>query len=276
MKKLIAGIAAVVAMSAFASTASAVDWSAAGHADGDDPATGTIISTDENGVTWGQATAGELSKFRITWADVLENPDDLSKVYSGSWKITYHGLSKLTGTDCGWMGGGTWVSTGNSAQYSLSPNDWAEDGTAIWEDEQTVEDSFKWLLGPAEDVSNEIVFMDWSGQDITDQSITFTVSDFKIFDKEGNEIPQKAYGAGGSAAAEEAPAEEAAAEEAPAEEAAAEEAPAEEAAPAETEAAPAPAAAEETTSTATGNTSAAAAVAVMAAAAVAAYVSKKK
>ncbi|MCR5805973.1 MAG: hypothetical protein K6G68_02935 [Oscillospiraceae bacterium] len=275
MKKLIAGIAAVVAMSAFASTASAVDWSAAGHADGDDPATGVIISTDENGVTWGQATAGELSKFRITWADVLENPDDLSKVYSGSWKITYHGLSKLTGTDCGWMGGGTWVSTGNSAQYSLSPNDWAEDGTAVWEDEQTVEDSFKWLLGPAEDVSNEIVFMDWSGQDITDQSITFTVSDFKIFDKEGNEIPQKAYG-GSSAAAEEAPAEEAAAEEAPAEEAAAEEAPAEEAAPAETEAAPAPAAAEETTSTATGNTSAAAAVAVMAAAAVAAYVSKKK
>ena len=275
MKKLIAGIAAVVAMSAFASTASAVDWSAAGHADGDDPATGTIISTDENGVTWGQATAGELSKFRITWADVLENPDDLSKVYSGSWKITYHGLSKLTGTDCGWMGGGAWISQGNSDQYSLSPNDWAEDGTAVWEDEQTVEDHFKWLLGtPKENgLENEIVFMDWSGQDITDQSITFTVSDFKIFDKEGNEIPQKAYG-GSSAAAEEAPAEEAAAEEAPAEEAAAEEAPAEEAAPAETEAAPA--AAEETTSTATGNTSAAAAVAVMAAAAVAAYVSKKK
>lgn len=264
MKKLFAGIAAVAVMASVCSSVSAVDWSKTTYAD-NNPDTCVIENIDENGVTWSQAVSGDLSKIRFTWADVLENPDDLSKVYSGTWNITYKGLSKFSGTDCGWLGGGTYVSTGNSAGYGLAPDDWAEDGTAVWNDEQTVEDSFKWLLGPADDITNEIVVMDWSGQDMS--GVTFTISNFKIFDKEGNEIAQKAFSGDAAAPAAE---EEAVVEEAPA---AAEEAVVEEA-PAAVEEAPAPA--EETTSTATGNAPVAAAAAVMGVAAAMAFVSRKK
>ncbi len=260
MKKLLAGMAAVAVMASVCGSVSAVDWSKTTYAD-DNPDTCVLESTDESGATWSQAVTGDLSKIRITWADILENPDDLANVYSGTWKITYKGLSKFSGTETGWLGGGAYITTGNSAGYGLAPDEWDENGMAVWNDEQTVEDSFKWLLGPYDSTTGELVFMDWSGQDMS--GVTFTISDFKIFDKEGNEIAQKGYGADGAAA------EEAVVEEAPAaaEEAVVEEAPA-------AEEAPAPAS--ETTSTATGNASAAAVAAIMGVAAVAAFVSRKK
>ena len=266
MKKIIAGLSALAVMTALSAHVSAVDWSAATYAD-ENPDSGDIISSDADTCTFTQKVGGGDCKMKIKWQDVLENPDDLANVYSGSWKVTYHGLSAFSGTEIGWLGGGTWVSNGNSAGFALAPTEWGEDGMAVWDDEQTVEDSFKWLLGPAEDITNEIVFMDWSGQDLLANNVTVTISDFKIFDKEGNEIAQKT-GSG-------APAEEVV-EEAPA----AEEVAVEEAAPAEEAAAPAaeeaPAAAETTTSTATGNTSAAAGAVVMGAAAVAAVASRKR
>ena len=193
MKKVFASVAAVAVMAALCSHASAADWSKTTYADGN-PDTCKLISTDENGATWTAAVDGDLGKIMITIGDVVENEEDIQKIYSGSWKITYNGLSAFSGTDVGWLGGGTYVCTGNSATYSLSPDSWDEDGKAVWEDSQTVEDSFKWLLPssvPA-DGTAQLVFMDWSGQPMLSKGVTFTVSDLKLFDKEGNEIPQKA------------------------------------------------------------------------------------
>lgn len=272
MKKVFASVAAVAVMAALCSHASAADWSKTTYADGN-PDTCKLISTDENGATWTAAVDGDLGKIMITIGDVVENEEDIQKIYSGSWKITYNGLSAFSGTDVGWLGGGTYVCTGNSATYSLSPDSWDEDGKAVWEDSQTVEDSFKWLLPssvPA-DGTAQLVFMDWSGQPMLSKGVTFTVSDLKLFDKEGNEIPQKAYS--GSAAAAETVEE--VVEEAPAEEVVeevVEEAPAEEA----VEAAPTVVEVAATPSTATGNTSAMAVAAIMAVAGAAAVVSRRK
>ena len=138
MKKIFASITAVAAASALCMSVSAADWSKAGYADGD-PSTVNIISTDENGATFTATADGAAAKLRITLADILENPEDVSKIKSGSWKITYNGLSSLTGTDIGWLGGGCYAATGNSTGFGLSPNEWAEDGTVVWEDSQTVD-----------------------------------------------------------------------------------------------------------------------------------------
>lgn len=251
MKKIFASVAAVATVSALAVSASAADWSKASYADGD-PNTVKIISFDENSVTFGATTAQGQAKCRITLSDVLENPEDVSKIKSGSWKVTYNGLSVYTGTEIGWLGGGTYCATGNSASVSLAPASYDENSAPVWDDSVTVEDSFKYLLPssvPTDASAAEFVFMDWSGAaDIFTNNVTVTVSDFKLFDADGNEIAQK-----GLSAAEEAPAEtEAAAEEAPV--------------------------ADTTTTTpaATGNTAVAAIAAVMAVAGAAAVVSKRK
>lgn len=242
MKKTVSGIAAVVmAVSALSMAATAVDWSKAGYAD-DDPNTVNIISTDANSITFTQAVGGGSCKARITLVDILANPEDASKIKSGSWDVTYTGLSSLTGTDIGWLGGGTWAASCNSAGFGLAPNETNEDGTVVWEDTQTVSDSFKYLLDtqvPTDPEKAEYVFMDWSGQDLVEKNITVTVSNLKFFDADGNEIAQKEYG---GAAATEAPAADAS----------------------------------ETTSTATGNTTAAAIASVMAAAGAAAIAAKKR
>lgn len=260
IKKLMAGVTAIAAVSALSVTASAADWSKASYAD-DDPSTVNIISTSADGVTFTASADDSACKARLTLSEILADPADVSKIYSGSWTVTYDGLSVLSGTEIGWMGGGTYCATGNSAGYGLSPNEWAEDGTAIWEDTQSVEDSFKWLLPssvPKDAAEAEFVFMDWSGQPLVTDGITVTISNFKLFDKDGNEIAQKAYG--GEGAAEAAPAAEETAE----------------AAPADENADVAPAADSTTANTKTGNTSAAAIAAVMAVAGAAALVSKKK
>lgn len=264
MKKHLSSLAAIAAAAALcatvSATASAADWSKTGYAD-DDPNTVKIISTSPDGITFTQGTPGGSCKARITYVDVLANPEDISKVKSGSWDVTYTGLESLNGTEIGWMGGGAYVATCNSAGFGLSPVDYTEDGLPIWEDVQTVQDSFKYLLPshvPASAEDAEIVLMDWSGQDLVANNITVTISNFKLFDADGNEIAQKEYS--GDAAAEEAPAEEA---------------PAAEEAVAETEAAPA-ADTDATPVAATGNTAAASIAAVMAVAGAAALISKRK
>lgn len=196
MKKVLSSVAAV-AMTASLMTvaANAADWSKASYAD-DDPTTVEIVSTSADGVTFTQQVAGGSCKARITLVDVLANAEDVSKIKSGSWKLTYTGLSNLNGTEIGWLGGGCYAATGNSTGFSLSPNEWAEDGTVIWEDTQTVEDSFKYLLPtsvPTDAASAEFVFMDWSGQDLVANGITLTISDFHLYDEDGNEIAQKDY-----------------------------------------------------------------------------------
>ena len=315
-KKISAVAAAMALASTMAISASAADWSKSGYADGD-PSTVNIISTDENGATFTQSESGNSNcKLRITLSDILENPEDVSNIYSGEWDVTYNGLSSLNEENVGWLGGGTWAATCNSTQYSLSPTSWTEvpegsdeESRAQWEDSQTVQDGFKWILPsqvPSDPTTAEFVFMDWSGQDLVAHGITVTVSNFHLYDKDGNEIAQKAYGSSDAAVEEEAadeetpeeteaPAEEEAAEEetveeteAPAEEeAAAEEAPADEApaeeteAPAAEEEAPAaepaaPASDDTTTAAATGNASAIGIVGIMGVAAAAAAVSKKR
>lgn len=251
MKKHFSGIAAVVAAAALcvsvSATASAADWSQTGYADGD-PATVEIVSTSADGVVFTQTTDGVAAKARITLDQILADPADVSKVYSGSWTVVYHGLA---GSDIQGVGGGCYAATCNSATYWLSP-EFNEDGSVTWAEEVTVEDSFKWLLPsnvPTDASQAEFVFMDWANANLVTNGVTIEIRDFKIFDKEGNEIAQKEYSGAAAAPAEEAPA---AAEEAPA---------------ADTDATPA---------AATGNTAAASIAAVMAVAGAAALISKRK
>lgn len=266
MKKIIScAAAAVMALSMAAVSASAADWSQAGYAD-EDPNTVNIISTSAEGATFTATSDGAQAKLRITLSDVLADPADVSKIKSGSWTVTYSGLSSLSGTAVGWLGGGTYCATCNSAGYGLAPAEYAEDGTAVWDDTQSVEDSFKWLLPsqvPAAAEEAEFVFIDWSGADgnIYGNGITVTISDFKLYDEDGNEIAQKDYSGDAAAAVE---------EEAPAAE---EEAAAEEAAPVEEVA---PASDDVSASASTGNASAAAIASVMAVAGVAAIAAKKR
>ena len=87
MKKHLSSLAAVAAAAALcatvSATASAADWSQTGYADGD-PATVNIISTSADGVVFTQTTDGVAAKARITLDQILADPADVSKVYSGS------------------------------------------------------------------------------------------------------------------------------------------------------------------------------------------------
>lgn len=296
MKKIFASIAAVAAASALTLSVSATDWEKASYADGD-PSTVKIVATDENSVTATSTSDGGWIKIRITLDKILENPEDISNIKSGSWKVTYKGLSSYDGTDIGWLGGGTYAATGNSVTYGISPAEWTEEGTVVWDDTITLDDSFKWLLPssvPTDITTAEFVFMDWSNQ-ILEDKVTMTISDFKLFDAAGNEIAQKPYGfveaaeeAAEEATEEAAPEETEAAVEEVAEEAAEEvveeaaepvvEEVVEEAAPVVevVEEAPAPAPVATTTPVATGNTAVAAIAGIMALAGAAAVVSKRK
>ncbi len=244
IKKIFASVAAVAMMATmFSTAASAADWSQAGYAD-NDPGTVKIISTDANGATFTQGEAGSC-KLRITVDQVLANPDDAAKIKSATWKMTYSGFTAAN--DFGWMGGGAYMATTNSAGFGLSPA-YTEDGAPDWTSADavvSVEDSVKYLLPssiPAAD--GEFVFMDWSGVDLVGNGITVTVSDLKIFDADGNELAQKAYAGAAEAAVVE-----------------------------ESTAAPADG---NTASAGTGNTAAAAIASVMAVAGAAAIAAKKR
>ncbi len=244
MRKAVSFAAALAMVSAMAIPVSAADWSKTGYAD-DNPDTVKIISTDANGVTFAQTAPEAQAKARITLVDVLENPDDISKIKSGSWTVTYNGLSGLNGTTIGWLGGGTYCATGNSTGFGIGPTATAEDGTVTYEEDSvSVTDDFKYLLPdsvPTDPAKAEFVFMEWSNQDWASKGVTVTISDFKLFDADGNEIPQKAY-SGAAASAD----------------------------------ASAPAADATTTSSGTGNAAAASIAAVMAVAGAAAVASRKR
>lgn len=268
MKKHLSSLAAVAAAAAMcamvSASASAADWSQTGYAD-DDPSTVSIVSTSADGVVFTQTTDGVAAKARITLDQILADPADASKLYSGTWTVVYHGLA---GSDIQGVGGGCYAGTCNSTTYWLSP-EFNEDGTVTWDDEVSVEDSFKYLLPsqvPTDAASTEYVFMDWANANFVSNNVTIEIKDLKLFDKDGNEIAQKEYSGAAEAATEEAaPAEDAAVEETAAEEVAAEET---------TEAAPE---ADATTPVAaTGNTAAASIAAVMAVAGAAALISKRK
>ncbi len=196
--------AAAMAVSMMAVNASATNWAAAGYAD-NDPATVNIISHDENSVTFAPTASKAQAKCRISLEDVLENSADITNIYKATWNVTYDGLDAYTNTAIGWLGGGTYCAGPNSASVSLAPSGWNEDGTAIWDSSVTVEDSSSHIvpITPGEN-GTEFVFIDWSGDaDIFTNNVTVTVSDLKFFDKDGNEIAQKAYA--GAATAEPAP-----------------------------------------------------------------------
>lgn len=261
--KKIASVAAAAAMavSIAAVSASAADWSQAGYAD-DNPDTVNIVSTDENGVVAAQVVDGTAVKVRLTLDQILADPADVANVYSGTYKMTYKGLA---GTDIQGVGGGLYAATCNSTTFWLSP-EFNEDGSVTWEDEVVAEDEFKWLLPsqvPESAADAEFVFMDWSNSNFLSNDVTITVSDLHLFDKDGNEIAQKAYGGAGEAAPE---ATEEAAPEAT-EEAGTDAAPVENVAPISDDT---------SASVATGNVSAVAIASVMAVAAAAAVASKKR
>ncbi len=277
MKKVLAALAAFTLAASAGTAASAADWSKATYAD-NKPDSVIIVSYDTNGVTIAPTADGEVTKVQLNLGDILEDPADLDRVYEGSWKVTYTGLSPYTNSKVGWLGGGCYACTGNSAGFSLSPDELGKDDSPVWNDTQTTTDSFKWLLPSSVPASLEdaaFVFMDWSSQDLKTKGVQITFSDLVLLDKDGNEIPQKQL--------DESPAEpedvpEDTAEETP-EEIAEETAVAEETEAEAIEAAPAeetvPAAVETTASTNTGNTSVAALAALMAAAGAAAVISKK-
>lgn len=235
--KVISGMAAAaIAASMMTVAANATNWANAGYAD-NDPATVTIVSTDDSKVVFTATADGVAAKCRITLNELLENPDDAANIKSASWTVTYDGFTPDMDAANG-VGGGTYAGTCNSVSYWISP-DYNEDGSAYWANSSySVEDSVKYLLPsqvPTADA--EFVFMDWSNYNLLSNNITISISDLKFFDEAGNEIAQKAY----AGAAEAAPAADA-----------------------------------DTTAAATGNTAAAAIAAVMAVAGVAAVAAKKR
>lgn len=246
MKKVLSmTAAAAMAISMMSIAADATNWSTASYAD-DDPSTVTIVSTSEDKVTFTQTADGTTAKCRITAADILAE-EDLAKVKSASWTITYDGFTTETEAGNG-VGGGTYFGCKNSTGYWISP-DYDDDGNSYWANASySVEDSVKFLL-PTDTLTteSELVFMDWSNGNLVSNNVTVSISNLKFFDADGNEIAQKAYE--GAAAAEDTAVET-------------------------TEAAPAADAT--TTSTATGNTAAAAIASVMAVAGVAAIAAKKR
>ena len=256
--KKIASIAAAAAMAASlaAVSASAADWSQTGYAD-DNPDTVSIISSDENGVTGAQVVDGTAVKFRLTLDQILADPADVSNVYSGTYKMIYKGLA---GSDIQGIGGGLYAATCNSTSFWISP-EFNEDGSVTWEDEVVAEDEFKWLL-PSQVPENaseaEFVFMDWASANFVSNDVTITVTDLHLYDKDGNEIAQKAYGGAGEAA----PVETAAPEETSSDEAVVDNV--------------APDSDNSSASVATGNVSAAAIASIMTVAAAAAVASKKR
>lgn len=293
LKKIAAVIAAAAAaVSMMAVDAAATNWANASYAD-DDPNTVKIISTDEDKVVFGATGDGIAMKCRVVAGDLIA-ADDLAKVKSATWTVTY---DVSNAKEFVWLGGGTYAAFKNSSgSYGINPT-YDDSGAAVSYDGQTVtfDDSVKYLM--AKEVlaaDSEFVFMDWSNSNLVSNGITMTVSNLKFFDADGNEIAQIPYG--GEAAPEEttaAPAEtEAAPVEttaAPAEEevAVADDADEVEAAPVETEApvaepapvetaAPAPVADTTTTPAATGNVAVASIAAVMAVAGAAAIVAKKR
>ena len=185
--------AAIAVISCCGVAAQAVDYSAASYAD-NNPSTCKIVSTDENGVTFTQVKEFDFVKCRMVFGDIVSTEEDAAKIASGSFKVTYTGLTDTS--EIYYLGGAAYVSASgsNSTEWKLSPD--GKSSTI------STESTFTCTPGSAK-LDGEIVFMDWSKNDFITEGVTMTVSDFKVFDKDGNEIATKPYG--GVAAETEAP-----------------------------------------------------------------------
>lgn len=192
---ILAGLCACSAiMATMGVSVSAADWSQASYAD-NDPNTVKIISADANGVTFTTTDLQtDICKARITLDKILKNPDDYSKIAKMTWNVTYEGVTPDFVTEGGALSGGTYATNKNSEGYNIKAEE-AEDGSFIWEDKvYTTTDSVTFDEGETPEKDGEMVFMDWSFANIGSQNIKVTVSDLKIFDKDGNEIEQLGYG----------------------------------------------------------------------------------
>ena len=190
MKKCVAAVAAVATMAAMAVNVSAADWAQVSYAD-NDPGTGRVVAFDENGFEFANTDANaDLCKARITLEKFLKNAKDFDKVRKLTWKVTYNNVSdKFTGEA---LSGGTYVTCTNSKGYKIEPEEWDDEkDLPIWkETSYTIEDYCELPDDMTLVEDGELVFMDWSYSNIGDFGITVTISDFKMFDKDGNEIEQ--------------------------------------------------------------------------------------
>lgn len=190
MRKITSIFAAALVISTLSAAVSAADWAQASYADAN-PNTVKIISTDENGVTFTTSDADpDICKARITLDKVLRNPDDYIKIAKAEWTVTYTGVSsKYTGDA---LSGGTYFTNTNAVGYNIRCDEFDEDDNPVWKnDTYTITDSVE-LPAPAEK-DGELVFMDWSRANIGGAGIHVTISDFKMYDAEGNEIEQIGY-----------------------------------------------------------------------------------
>lgn len=210
-KKIAAVCAAAAAMAAMAVSVSAADWSQTSYAD-NDPNTVKIVETTKDGVKFTNGIVNtDIAKARITLDKILKNPDDYSKIRKMTWTVTYDGVTPDFESEIG-ISGGTWATNVNAQGYTIRP-EYDENDKAIWDKTQyVIEDFAEWGVDdkpkcPEKD--GEMVFMDWSNADIASQGVTVTISNFKIFDADGNEIEQLGFGeySENGAAAEEKPEE---------------------------------------------------------------------
>lgn len=192
MKKLMSIAAVAAAMSIMAGSVSAADWTQTSYAD-NDPATVKIMSADADSVTFTTSeTSTDICKARITLEKILKNPADYAKIAKMEWTVTYKGVSPAyTGTA---LAGGTYVTNVNSVGYKINADSVDEAGEhGTWNNsEYTITDSLD-VVNPLVE-NGELVFMDWSFNDIGGAGITVTISDLKIFDASGAEIEQLGYG----------------------------------------------------------------------------------
>ena len=178
--------AAATAVSMMAVSVSATNWANAGYADGN-PDTCTIVSTDENSMTFTAPAGGQQVKARVTAGDLLDDP---TLVKSATWTVTYTIADDVPGC---WLGGACYFGCKNSTGYEINA-DYDEEGNAYFAEKvKTVTDDAKFLLdSEVLNADSELVFMDWSSAaDIN--KINITISDLKFFDADGNEIAQKPY-----------------------------------------------------------------------------------
>lgn len=193
MKKAISTIAAIAAASTMAVSVSAADWSQCSYAD-NDPTTLKLLEQNSDGVTFTNSdTSPDICKARITIDKILKNTADCSKVAKMEWTVTYTGVTPELVAEAG-LAGGTYAIDRNSTGYQIEPDSSDDDDNYIWDkDTYSTVDSVEFEDGIS-DTEGEIVFMDWSYASIGEQGVKVSITDLKIYDKDGNELEQLGYG----------------------------------------------------------------------------------
>lgn len=188
IKKIAAIAAALATIATMSITASAADWSQCSYAD-NDPSTVKIISLNDDGVTFTTSTKStDICKARITLDKILKNPDDYSKIAKMTWTVTYSIPDDFEAES---LSGGTYATNKNSDGYTIRADGETEN---TWKDTTyTIDDQVE-FTDKTPEKDGEMVFMDWSYADIGSKNVSVTISNYKIFDADGNEIEQIAYG----------------------------------------------------------------------------------